>query len=160
MQWIKNCNDYKLGMNSIKNLSGYLLDYHIKPSVQRLAILEYLIANRIHPTAEDVYKALYLKMPTLSRTTVYNTLKLFASQGALQLLAIDEKNVRFDIDTSVHAHFKCQHCLGVFDIPVEHIDSIKIADNAAWQVTEMHVYYKGYCKNCLQRPKDNNKINN
>lgn len=148
-------------MNQIEDLPKYLLNYHIKPSMQRLAIMEYLIANRIHPTAEEVYHALSQKMPTLSRTTVYNTLKLFASQGALQMLAIDEKNVRFDIDTSVHAHFKCYHCLGVYDVPVENISAVKLADYSSWQVAEMQIFYKGYCKNCLQRQKDKiEKTNN
>ncbi len=143
-------------MNQIKNISEYLLNFHIKPSMQRLAIMEYLLANRIHPTAEDVYHALYQKIPTLSKTTVYNTLNLFVAQGALQVMAIDGKNVRFDIDTTLHAHFKCQHCQQVYDLPVENIHMLKLADNSVVrQVTEMQLYYKGYCKNCLQGHKVN-----
>lgn len=144
-------------MEKIENISEYLLNYRIKPSVQRLAIMEYLLANRIHPTAEDVYHALAPKILTLSKTTVYNTLKLFAEQGALQMLAIDEKNVRFDIDTSVHAHFKCLRCLRVYDLPVENMEMVKIADSSVGRITEMQLYYKGYCKYCLQGQKD--KIN-
>ena len=143
-------------MNQIKNISEYLLNFHIKPSMQRLAIMEYLLANRIHPTAEDVYHALYQKIPTLSKTTVYNTLNLFVAQGALQVMAIDGKNVRFDIDTTLHAHFKCQHCQQVYDLPVENIHMLKLADNSVVrQVTDMQLYYKGYCKNCLQGHKVN-----
>ena len=144
-------------MNKIDNISEYLLNYRIKPSMQRLAIMEYLLANRIHPTADDVYHALYLKIPTLSKTTVYNTLNLFAAQGAVQILAIDEKNVRFDIDTSVHAHFKCQQCMRVYDLPVENIDMLKVADQSVGVVTGIQLYYKGYCKHCLQGQKE--KIN-
>ncbi|MCM1030036.1 MAG: transcriptional repressor [Oscillibacter sp.] len=143
-------------MNQIKNISEYLLNFHIKPSMQRLAIMEYLLAHRIHPTAEDVYHALYQKIPTLSKTTVYNTLNLFVAQGALQVMAIDGKNVRFDIDTTLHAHFKCQHCQQVYDLPVENIHMLKLADNSVvGQVTEMQLYYRGYCKNCLQGHKVN-----
>ncbi len=141
-------------MEHIKNISEYLQNYHIKPSVQRLAIMEYLLANRIHPTAEDVYHALAPKIVTLSKTTVYNTLKLFAEQGALQMLAIDEKNVRFDIDTSVHAHFKCQRCMRVYDLPVENMEMVKVADPSVGRITGMQLYYKGYCKYCLQGQED------
>ena len=66
--------------------------------MQRMAIMDFLIANRIHPTADEIYNALYPTIPTLSKTTVYNTLKLFTEQGAVKALVIDEKNVRFDID--------------------------------------------------------------
>lgn len=54
-----------------------LVSRDIRPSLQRLAIMKFLLANRTHPTVEDVYKGLYQKIPTLSRTTVYNTLRMF-----------------------------------------------------------------------------------
>ena len=94
-------------MDTIINAHEYLLKFGIKPSVQRIAIMNFLLHNRIHPSVEDIYNALCVSIPTLSKTTVYNTLKLFAEQGALLALVIDEKNVRFDIDTSNHAHFQC-----------------------------------------------------
>lgn len=49
----------------------------VKPSLQRIAIVEYLMENRIHPTADDIYHALCIQVPTLSKTTVYNTMRLF-----------------------------------------------------------------------------------
>ena len=73
-----------------------LLDHNIKPSMQRIAIMQYLMEHPIHPSADDIYTALSPSMPTLSKTTVYNTLKLFSEQGAAQMLTIDEKNTNFD----------------------------------------------------------------
>ena len=61
-----------------------LLDHNIKPSMQRIAIMQYLMEHPIHPSADDIYTALSPSMPTLSKTTVYNTLKLFSEQGALR----------------------------------------------------------------------------
>ncbi|EJX04128.1 iron uptake regulatory protein [gut metagenome] len=68
------------------------MDHGVKPSVQRIAIMDYLLKNRTHPTAEEIYSALVNLIPTLSKTTVYNTLKLFVEQGAALMLTIDEKN--------------------------------------------------------------------
>lgn len=136
-------------MDTIHHTQEYLQAYGIKPSVQRIAIVDYLINHRTHPTADEIYSALYTSIPTLSKTTVYNTLKLFTEQKAILSLIIDEKNVRFDIDTSCHAHFQCCICNQVYDIPVEKDQELlqikKIGDLA---VTESHLYYKGYCKNC------------
>ena len=87
-----------------------LLEHNIKPSMQRIAIMEYLMNHPIHPSADDIYTALSPSMPTLSKTTVYNTLKLFSEQGAALMLTIDEKNTNFDADTSVHSHFLCRRC--------------------------------------------------
>lgn len=99
-------------MNTFCSACEYLEKHGIKPSLQRIAIAEYLMENRTHPTADEIYNALSVSVPTLSKTTVYNTLRLFAEQNAVLSLVIDEKNVRFDIDTSCHAHFQCCLALG------------------------------------------------
>lgn len=135
-------------MNMIFDAREYLEKFRIRASVQRIAIMDFLIKNRIHPTAEDIYNALATQIPTLSRTTVYNTLKLFEEGGALMSLSIDERNVRFDVDTSRHAHGKCLKCGKVYDLPVRDIEKIEIPECPAFSVTEMHLYYKGYCQEC------------
>lgn len=69
----------------------YLLNHHIKPSVQRIAIMDYLLKHKTHPCIDEIYTTLCKEIPTLSKTTVYNTLKLFVEQGAAKMLTIDEK---------------------------------------------------------------------
>ena len=88
----------------------YLLGYHIKPSVQRIAIMDYLLNHKTHPCIDEIYTALCKEIPTLSKTTVYNTLKLFVEHGAAKMLTIDEKNACFDGDVHPHAHFQCKVC--------------------------------------------------
>lgn len=138
-------------MNTNLSIQEYLQNFGIKPSLQRIAIAEYLMDNRIHPTVDDIYNALYIKVPTLSKTTVYNTLKLFAEQGAVLALVIDDKNVRFDIDTSCHAHFQCCACNRVFDIPIGNSELLQVRQIDDFLITERHLYYKGYCKHCQNK---------
>ena len=64
-------------MNTGLGTREYLLKYDIKPSVQRMVIMDYLMSHRIHPSADEIYNALYPTIPTLSKTTIYNTMKLF-----------------------------------------------------------------------------------
>ena len=137
-------------MNTNINARDYLEKCGIKPSLQRIAIVEYLMENRIHPTADDIYHALCIQVPTLSKTTVYNTLKLFADQGAVQVLTIDEKNTRFDADISQHGHFKCKICGEIYDLPKEYFSIIPTGKVGEFEVDEVQVYYKGYCKKCRQ----------
>lgn len=137
------------------NVVERLTEYGIKLSVQRIAIMEYLMTHRTHPTADEVYMALCDAIPTLSKTTVYNTLKLFVDQQAALMLTIDDKNVHFDGDTSLHSHFLCRRCGRVFDLPYsgkkrearEHL----IGGHA---VEEIHHYYKGICKDCSEAGKE------
>ncbi|MDH8701545.1 Fe2+ or Zn2+ uptake regulation protein [Dysgonomonadaceae bacterium PH5-43] len=128
-----------------------LLEYGVKPSLQRIAIMNYLINNAVHPTVDRVFNELYPSMPTLSKTTVYNTLKLFEEHGAVQSISIDEKNIRYDADLSFHAHFKCKHCGEVYDINLEQNDLLNVKNNKDLVFTECQVYYKGYCSECKNK---------
>ena len=132
------------------NITAHLLQYNIKPSVQRMAIMQYLLAYKSHPSVDEVYNALALSIPTLSKTTVYNTLKLFVEHGAAQMLTIDERNVCFDGDTTPHAHFLCKCCGKIYDLPMP-APVKEVMPNVidGHEVNEMHYYYKGFCKNCL-----------
>ena len=61
---------------SLDELREHLKKEGIQPSYHRLKILEYLQAYRTHPTVDIIYKNLSKEIKTLSKTTVYNTLKL------------------------------------------------------------------------------------
>lgn len=132
------------------NAYHYLLVHDIKPSQQRIALMNFLLENRIHPTAEEVYSRLSPDMPTLSKTTVHNTLKLFVQKGAAQMLTIDERNVCFDADTTPHAHFLCTQCTSVYDLhELKPCLSTIPSKIEGFQVNAVQLYYRGICKSCL-----------
>lgn len=132
------------------NAYDKLLKYNIKPSVQRIAIMDYLLTHRTHPSADVVYTDLSGSMPTLSKTTVHNTLRLLAEQGAALMLTIDENNVCFDGDTSPHSHFLCKACGKIYDLPMPPtVKNVMQMEADGHIISEMHYYYKGICKNCL-----------
>lgn len=134
------------------NVAEYLLKHKIKPSVQRLAIMEYLLKHKTHPSVEEIYSALSPTIITLSKTTVYNTLKLLADHDAAQMLTIDERNICFDGDTSPHAHFLCKKCGKIYDLFSQGaMKEVLPVNLEGHEVTEMHYYYKGICKNCLDK---------
>ena len=142
------CINYKLKMNTKSEVGNRLLEFGVKPSLQRIAIMEYLMEHLTHPTADTIFNDLYPSIPTLSKTTVYNTLKLLEEQGAIQPISIDEKNVRYDADISPHAHFKCKRCGSVSDFPLKNNYIFGNTDSGDLVVTDYQVYYKGYCKQC------------
>ena len=125
-----------------------LLEFGVKPSIQRIAIMEYMMEHFTHPTADVIFNDLYPHIPTLSKTTVYNTLKLFEEQGAIQTISIDDKNLRYDADISSHAHFKCKNCGCVNDFPIKNVSIYDSPKSDDFIITEYQLYYKGYCKEC------------
>ena len=122
-----------------------LLDKNIRPSVTRLKIMEYLLSVRTHPTVEDIYEYLLPIIPTLSKTTVYNTLKLFSENGIIKLLTIDSEQVRADGFNDVHGHFLCSKCRKLYDFPLSELAKECLE---GFDVKTREVYYTGLCKNC------------
>lgn len=126
----------------------YLMRYSIRPSVQRTAIMEYLMNHKTHPTVEEIYLALNPSIPTLSKTTVYNTLNLFSEKGAVQVLTIDDKNARYDADVSRHGHFYCRSCGKVHDVFNMKPEAYVIPYNEDFLVDAIEVSFYGTCKAC------------
>ncbi len=126
----------------------YLRKSNIKPSYARIKIMEYLIEHPVHPTVEEIYSNLVQEIPTLSKTTVYNTLDLFIRHDLARMVTIEENETRYDADTTNHGHFKCETCGCVYDFSVN-ADTMVIKGLDNFAVTEKNVYYKGICKKCL-----------
>lgn len=125
----------------------------IKPSLQRLAVMDYLLQHPTHPTADEIHAALVRKMPTLSKTTVYNTLRLLVEQGAAAVLTIDGRNANFDAETRPHAHFLCRRCNRIYDLPAAPAGLLACTEvPEGFGVDETALYLKGTCKACSAAP--------
>ena len=132
------------------NLVAKLKEFNIKPSIQRIEILEFLIENRIHPNVEAIYSALVDKMPTLSKATVYNTLDLFAKNGLTNRLYIEPNEVRYDIRTDVHGHFKCEKCKKVQDVEIYSLDTEISKNGYNGIIYAEEINYRGICEACAK----------
>jgi Fur family transcriptional regulator, peroxide stress response regulator len=131
------------------NVEAYLKQHGIKPSYQRIRIFEYMIRHQNHPNVDDMYQELSKDIPTLSRTTVYNTMKLFIEKKIVQLISIEETETRYDADVSAHGHFKCTACGEIFDVNVD-LSEMTVEGLAQFRVDETHLYFKGVCDECFE----------
>ncbi|KYK26948.1 MAG: hypothetical protein AYK23_00735 [Candidatus Proteinoplasmatales archaeon SG8-5] len=122
----------------------------IKVTPQRLEILRYLDKNRNHPNADMIYRDLKKKNPSLSRTTVYNTLDTLRSHNLIHALTISESELRFDSIINPHQHFLCKKCGEIIDIEVE-CPYLKEVLQGGHRIDEVHGYFKGVCKDCLAK---------
>jgi len=129
-----------------------LQDANITPSMQRIKILAYLDNNETHPSADNIYQALKKDMPTLSKTTVYNTLKTLVKHNILKELSLFEHEIRYEYNQDQHIHFKCIECKKVYDIDKKY-KCYKNEIIQGHQVIDHQVILKGICKHCLQKRK-------
>ncbi|MCP4137485.1 MAG: transcriptional repressor [bacterium] len=130
-------------------IESLLKEKGIKPSVHRMKILEYLLERRNHPTVDMIFQDISGDIPTLSKTTIYNTLKTFLENNVVQAITIEENEVRFDATLNYHAHFKCVQCGTVYDVDLDN----KVFEMKAikgHKILECHMNFKGICKDCLK----------
>jgi Fur family transcriptional regulator, peroxide stress response regulator len=124
-----------------------LKDHSIKITSQRLEILKYLDEHHTHPNVEEIYSELKKKHPSLSRTTVYNSLEILKKNKIVQSLTISGSELRYDIEESLHHHFLCKKCGAILDISITCPNMDRTLDGGH-RVEEVQGYFKGICKNC------------
>ena len=133
-----------------QEIAENLTSNNIRPSLQRIAGYDFLLKNPVHPTVDTIYESLSQTIPTLSKTTVYNTLNQFAEADLVTTITIEDGELRFDADTSDHMHFKCSSCGNVFDI----FEKLNIGSNVipkGFQLLKTQTYLWGICKDCANR---------
>lgn len=141
----------------IGKMREFLVNKGVKPSFQRLKILEYLMKHHNHPSVETIFQALCGDIPTLSKTTVYNTLSLFSDKEIVTSLTIVNNELRYDLHQEPHAHFQCRDCSAVFDI---HLDNDLFLTDCINNhlVEDIQVSFKGLCGNCQKKSKSLDKM--
>lgn len=132
---------------SIRASVKLLKEKDIRPSVQRIRVLEYLQNSDNHPTVDNIYNYLVNEIPTLSKTTVYNILKLFSEKNVARAVRIGNNEARYDGNTSIHGHFKCNKCGNIYDFNIN-MKEFKFTGLDKFKINEHHIYLKGICKNC------------
>jgi Fur family peroxide stress response transcriptional regulator len=119
----------------------------LKLTPQRLAILEYLEGNKNHPSAEDIYKALKPRFPSMSFATVYNTLEILVKKGVIKELNIESSRKRFDPFTHPHHHFFCKKCKKIIDIEPK-IDFSIPEELKDCEIEDFQIIFYGLCPDC------------
>jgi Fur family peroxide stress response transcriptional regulator len=106
----------------MKDAITFLRQCNIQPTPQRIAVVEYTLQSKTHPSADDVLKYARKKCPTVSRATVYNTLNLLVDKGLLDMQTIKEGAVVFDPNTNKHHHFVDNETGDIYDIPWDQLE--------------------------------------
>jgi len=123
---------------------------NLKVTPQRLIVLKYLGEHYTHPTTEKIYSDLKSNNPSLSKTTVYNSLETLEKHGIIQSLTISGSELRYDFKHGMHHHFLCKKCGNIVDIDIE-CPNIERMSSYGHKVEEIHGYIKGMCRNCLKK---------
>jgi Fur family peroxide stress response transcriptional regulator len=122
----------------------------VRMTPQRHAILSYLLDTDAHPTADEIYRALEPKFPSMSVATIYNNLKRFGEAGLVKEMTFGDGSSRFDADMSDHYHAHCKACGKITDFhypPLAGVHSSAAAQTGFYvEGYRLEVY--GVCQAC------------
>jgi Fur family peroxide stress response transcriptional regulator len=137
-------------MHSFETTIGRLRSEGFKLTPQRLSVIRYLIGNTSHPTAANIYGNLKKKYPSLSFSTVYNTLNMLEKIGEVQSLHLFDDFLNYDPGTESHHHFVCKGCNSIIDIFPRDAENVALPDGDILgnRIESAQVVFKGTCRSC------------
>lgn len=112
--------------------------------------MDYLKNTEAHPTAEEIYAALKLRVPSISLSTVYRNLAQFEKEGLVTRIQEDNQKAKFDANLSSHEHIVCVSCGRLSDVHLEN-------SSESWTNTTIEGFvvlvakyrFVGICHSCM-----------
>lgn len=127
----------------------------IRPSAQRLAILRHVVEGRRHPTADEIFRDVHMEYPSMSRTTVYNSLSVLTEGGLLRELELESGNRRYDFAPQPrHGHLRCSCCGRIFDMTLP--EELHLPSPSGFRIDSIDIFFKGLCPECSEKELHNN----
>src|SRR6195256_6992213 len=119
---------------------------------QREAVLRVIRAREDHPTANEIFQAARLRLPTISYATVYNSLRYLKEAGLVHEIKFGDSASRYDRETDRHDHAMCSQCgkLVDFDLPQAAELMKAAARRSKFKPESVHLTLKGICPDCRE----------
>jgi Fe2+ or Zn2+ uptake regulation protein len=127
----------------MKDAISILRQCDIQPTPQRIAVVECILHDKTHPTADEVLISARKKCPTVSRATVYNTLNLLVERGLIGMQTIREGAVVFDPNVERHHHFVDEETGDIYDIPWDQLEVKGKEKLKDFEIVEFQVIMRG-----------------
>ncbi len=126
----------------------------LKATGPRMVILAALEQDHGHPTAEQLYEMLRQEHPSLSLSTVYQTLDAFIRNGLCRRVSGPGDRLRVDGTPPNHDHAVCRLCGAIFDVDRDQlplpVPPGRLANGL--MVTGVRLEYEVICQACQEAP--------
>ena len=122
-------------------------------TIQKQIVLDMVKELRNHPTADEVFGAIALKHPSISRGTVYRNLNSLVDDGALRKIKVPDAADRFDHFLEPHYHIKCTKCGKFEDLMIPYKKDIieNVSKYTDYQVQDYEIVFYGVCSSCNEK---------
>ena len=115
----------------------------IQPTPQRIAVAEFILGSKTHPSADEVFARVRQSCPTVSRATVYNTLNLLVEKGLIRQQVLRGGTIIFDPNAAAHHHFVDEETGEIHDVPWDAVQVSGADQLVGFEVREFQVVMRG-----------------
>jgi len=124
---------------------------------QRKVILEELLKQNAHPSADEIHQMVRRRMPKISLGTVYRNLELLAHIGKIQKLELSGALKRYDWNTNKHYHIRCVCCDRVDDAPIAPLNQLEndLYGATVFEIIGHNLEFTGLCPECSKKADPN-----
>jgi Fur family peroxide stress response transcriptional regulator len=88
---------------------------------QRQVVYQVLKSMHGHPSPEEVYARVKVRIPSISLATVYKTIHLFIESGVFREVSLHHGTLRVETNARPHHHLVCTGCKSISDIDAEEL---------------------------------------
>ena len=127
-----------------------LRDAGLRATTQRRVIVETLLAQPDHVTAEDLTDLVKTEYPEVHLATVYRTLEVLESVGALYRLSIGHGPTQWHLTERSHQHLVCGECGEVTEVSSAAFARLaaSLARDHGFEADIRHIAVTGRCRRC------------
>jgi Fur family peroxide stress response transcriptional regulator len=111
-------------MKDIEIIKEVIKNSGLKATTQRLVIYSAISENFSHPTAEEIYTTIKDEYPSISLSTVYNTLDTLVEHHLINPVKNSGGLLRYDAITKPHHHLYCKGTDKIVDYHNEELDKL------------------------------------
>lgn len=135
---------------SADDLLARLSDAGLRATRQRRAIVETLLAEPAHVTADGLTVLVKQRRPEVHTATVYRTLEVLESLGALYRLSNGHAPTQWHLTDRSHQHLVCERCETVEEIsnPAFARLATTLARDHGFEADLRHLAINGVCSTC------------
>lgn len=139
-------------VKELKKFEHYLRDEGLRLSRGRESVFHQVIMTHGHFTAEEMAKLCADMQPTVSRATVYRSLKEMLEAGIIRETAFGDKHQHYEhlYDEAKHHHAKCMRCHQFIEFPDLDEESCyhPILEKQGFKIIGHEMHFYGICKRC------------
>ena len=135
---------------ALESFAGACRSRGLSVTHQRQAVYEAVLSSHEHPGAEEIFRAVRARVPSISRGTVYRTLETLKEVGLVADVSRVKGTARFEAALDPHHHLVCLGCNKIIDLHDESLNRLPVAPrgNGRFEVTGYQIQFVGYCGSC------------